>query len=124
MTFLIYMTIICWLSLFLAGIYTCIKGWQIDFYLKRNKIERWDELSSNNYTLWNNRKPFTSNVIRGGASFVDLSKAIKYINNDLDNEDPQILRLKKSARNGIRYINYSFIAFIVILAVMAALTFL
>lgn len=79
-------------------------------YLKENKYERWRELSTID-------TPFGKIGPGGGDSF----KTMRYINNDLDNEDENILRFKDKAKIGMRYMGILFFAFLVTMGIVVAI---
>ena len=68
--------------------YTAIKGRNLYTYLNKNKLERWQELTT---------------IGDWGPGMFNFFELISYSYSTIDNDDKNILKLKHSLRNGLKY---------------------
>lgn len=92
--FLIFTVIV----LFLSSLFTMYKGYKLMSYLKKNKYDRWREITS---------------IGKVGPGAVNPFRGFSYIYGQKDNNDEYILRLKDSIKVGHRWIIISLLTMVV-----------
>ena len=92
---------------FLSGIYAVTRGWGLSLYVKKNRHTRWIDLSS----IGDPSKKM-------GSGGYDSLRAIRYIYNDLDNDDHKINDLKKSLRISIKLMGFFLVGIVLSIALI------
>jgi hypothetical protein len=82
-----FLTLVLWIVLFISGIYTFVYGIKLDSYLKKNRPERWREIT----TLW------------GVIGMNNPCRFFPYLLGDLDEDDEYIAEYKSKLRSNLKF---------------------
>lgn len=94
------------IGMFASFIYIYIYNWKLSSYLKREKYDRWRELST---------------IGKFGPGCLNPVRGFKHLYSELDNEDENILRYKDRIKLGLRHFFVFIIALIVNIIVIEVL---